>query len=95
MELSARGAIQHLILQVLNNGKQQIEFDLNLSDQISGKEFPIQLAKGLNHLEIRLLDDHGNVLTAPSVQFSRIRITPPGSSSAMDDILRYAGQHGR
>jgi hypothetical protein len=92
MELSMRGPKQHLMVQVSNNGKKQVEYAVDLSDQISEKEFPIQLGKGINDLVISLMDSQGNVLTSPSVHFSRIRITPPGDVSAIEDIFRKFGK---
>jgi hypothetical protein len=92
MELSMRGTNQQVKVQISNNGRTQIEYSASLSDQMNGREFAIQLSKGVNQVEIRLLDSKGNVMTSPSVQFSRIRITPPGDSTPMEDILRNAGQ---
>lgn len=90
MELSMGGAKQQVEVQVSCSGKKQIEYLVNLSDQISANEFPIQLGKGMNQLEISLLDSKGKILSEPSLQFNRIRVIPPGDTSAMSDIIRKA-----
>jgi hypothetical protein len=95
MELSMRGVNQQLEVRVSNHGKSQIEFPVSLSDQIEDKEFPIQLIKGINYIKITLVDRSKNTLTDPAVYFSRIRVTPPGDSSPIEDILRNEGQYCR
>ena len=56
--------------------------------RVLGAAVVVQLEKGGNNIQIRMLDDKGGVLPKPFVQFSRIRITPPGDTSAMADIIR-------
>ena len=92
MELSMRGTRQQLMIQASNNGKMQLEYAVSLSDQISDKQFPIQLGKGMNHLEILLTDRNKNIITNPALCFTKLRITPRGDASPMEDILRKERQ---
>jgi len=52
------------------------------------KTIHLDFVKGLNKIEIRFLDQKGCIISNPFIQFRRIRITPPGDSSPMTDIVR-------
>ena len=88
MELAMRGEKLVSNMQVSCNGKDEIRIPISLKGDFLEKDFPVQLEKGGNNIQIRMLDDKGGVLPKPFVQFSRIRITPPGDTSAMADIIR-------
>ena len=90
MELRMRGWKLVSDVQVSCNGKDEIRFSISPKGNFIEKDFPVQLEKGENRVVIRILDKTGNVLPKPSVQFGRIRITPPGDASAMSDIIRKA-----
>jgi hypothetical protein len=88
LEIVLRGAPPLARVEVALQGKQTGEFPISPGGNFIAETIRLNLEKGPNALDIRLLDQKGNVLNNPSVQFSRIRVTPPGDTSPMEDIVR-------
>ncbi len=94
MEVVLRGQAPLTQVKVLINGTPAASFAYAPGNEFIEKAFPAPLESGTNKIEIQLLDANGNELPAPSVQFRTIRVTPPGESSPMNDIVRKANVAG-
>ena len=90
LEISLRGQLPVSEVQVVCNGKELLRYPLIPTSEFLEKGFPIRLTKGQNGFVVSLLDKSGAVVPNPFVQFRSIRITPPGDTSPMADILRKA-----
>ena len=88
MEISLRSQMPVSDVKITCRGKDVGIFPVTPSNDLSGKDFPIPLEKGRNRVEMRIMDGKGAPITTPSLQFGKIRITPPGDASPMSDIIR-------
>ena len=90
LELSLRSQMPVSDVKITCHGKDVGIFPVMPYNDLSEKDFPIPLEKGRNRVEMRIMDSKGAPVSTPSLQFGRIRITPPGDASPMADILRKA-----
>jgi Dolichyl-phosphate-mannose-protein mannosyltransferase len=94
IELAMRGQFPLAEITVAINGNRVERFLMTPTVEFLEKAFTADLKQGLNRIEVHLLDSIGKEVANPSVQFRRIRITPPGDSSPMEDIIRKSGTGG-
>ena len=91
LELALRGRAPLAQVEVLLDGMVPHRFEIAPdAESFIEDVVPLHLVKGDNSIVIRLLDQKGNPLSNPSVQFRRLRITAPGDASPMVDIVRKA-----
>ena len=88
MEVAFRGQppLSHVVVTVMGNPAGSI--DVVPSGDFVEKTVHFNVDKGLNRIDLVLLDKEGKAVSNPSVQFKRLRITPPGDPSPMTDIVR-------
>ncbi|MEI6491513.1 MAG: hypothetical protein WCO94_03110, partial [Verrucomicrobiota bacterium] len=67
---------------VIDTGRLDPQSDFHTIDS------KVALVEGKNPVKIRMYDRGGNMVQNPSMIIRRLRISPPGDASPLDDILR-------
>jgi hypothetical protein len=88
LELALRGQPPASSLSVIVDGASAGEIPVVRSADFPESEISIPLRKGKNQVELILKTSDGGLVANPRTQFRRIRITPAGDESFMQDILR-------
>lgn len=79
------------VVKVAVNSCELGEIDVGQLDPKSDlctREFKVALVEGMNPIMIRLCDRSGNLVPRASMLVRRLRVSPPGDRSPLDDILR-------
>lgn len=92
LELALRGQPPAMSLSVSVNGKVTGNVPIVRNSDFPESEITLPLRKGKNHMVLTIKSADGSPVSAPRVQFRRIRITPSGDTSPMQDILRKGRQ---
>jgi hypothetical protein len=90
LELAVRCYPSESLLDLDVNGKRIAKIPVHPSNHFPESSIQIPLVQGTNKLEFYLMDGNGQPVDNPAFQFRRIRITPFGDKSPMNDILRKA-----
>lgn len=90
LELALRGQPPASELEVLVNGERMGSVPVTQSASFPESEVSISLRKGLNDISLMVKAGDGNEISNPRMQIRRIRITPYGDASPMQDIVRKA-----
>jgi hypothetical protein len=88
VEIALRGQPPLAQVGVILQGQQKERFSLTNGNDFTEKNLCLFLKKGLNKIDLLLMDQNGKTLINPSVEFRRIRVTPFGDNNPMIDIVR-------
>jgi hypothetical protein len=92
LELAMRCHPVRMDLELFVNGVSIGKIPVEPSHGFPETSLKIPLQQGSNELIFSLLQENGEPLEQPAVQFRRVRITPPGDESPMTDIFRKSSQ---
>ena len=91
LELSFHAKDPIAAVKVTANSLEVADIDVTECEPQSDfctREFKVALVEGKNPIILRLYDRSGNLVQHPSMILRRLRISAPGDSSPLDDILR-------